>query len=69
MHAVSVRSYSRNSGSTALLIVTGKPGCSRSTMSAISCSWRPSTYELISEIVSDSTPESTSSPITRSTCS
>jgi hypothetical protein len=43
MHAVSVRSYSRNSGSTALLIVTGKPGYSRSIASAISCSWRPST--------------------------
>ena len=26
MHAVSVRSYSRNSGRTALEIVTGKPG-------------------------------------------
>ena len=24
-------------------IVTGKPGCSSSTMAAISCSWRPST--------------------------
>ncbi len=43
MHAVSVRSYSRNSGSTSEEIVTGKPGWISSTIAAISCSWRPST--------------------------
>ena len=34
MHAVSVRSYSRNSGSTSEDSVTGKPGWSPSTILA-----------------------------------
>ena len=43
MQAVSVRSYSRNSGSTSLDTVTGNPGWIDSMISAISRSWRPST--------------------------
>ena len=68
MQAVSVRSYSRNSGSTSEESVTGKPGYSRSTISPIVCSWAPETYELTSPTVRDSTPDSTRSRTISSTC-
>jgi hypothetical protein len=61
MHAVSVRSYSRNSGSTSDEIVTGKPGRNAWMISLISRSWAGFAYELMSETVSDSTPDSTRS--------
>ena len=67
MQAVSVRSYSRNSGSTSEESVTGKPGYSRSTISPIVCSWAPDTYELTSPTVRDSTPDSTRSRTISST--
>ena len=61
IHAVNVRSYSRNSGSTSDEIVTGKSGWTEWMISLISRSCAAFAYELISETVSDSTPESTSS--------
>ena len=68
MHAVSVRSYSRNSGTTSDDSVTGNPGYRRSTISPICFSWRLEMYELIRPTVSDSTPLSTSSRMIPSTC-
>ena len=68
MQAVSVRSYSRNSGRTCAESVTGKPGWSRSTISPIFSSCAGLTYELINPTVSDSTPESTRSRTISSTC-
>src|SRR6266852_7403920 len=69
MHAVSARSYSRNSGSTSEERVTGKPGYRRSTTAPICCSCAPETYELRSATVSVSTPDSTRSRTAPSTCS
>ena len=68
MHAVSARSYSRNSGSTCALSVTGKPGYRRSTIAPIRSSCAGFTYELISAMVRDSIPESTRSRTIASTC-
>src|SRR5579859_1732730 len=68
MHAVSARSYSRNSGRTSEESVTGNPGYSRSRIAPICCSCAPLTYELIKATVSDSTPDATSSRTIDSTC-
>ena len=68
MHAVRARSYSRNSGSTCALSVTGKPGYSRSMTAPIRSSCAGFTYELTSATVNVSTPESTRSRTIASTC-
>src|SRR6478736_2746236 len=68
MQAVSARSYSRNSGRTCALSVTGKPGYRRSTTAPIRSSCAGFTYELTSATVSVSTPDSTRSRTIPSTC-